>query len=141
MYLIWGIIIISITLKAWIGQTIIALSPKVAAKIKITEPESNVDSTYFKDMHGEAIWDAMILWTLPAAGVLLIINDGLWPYFGLIGGGIYLYFAGRGIVSRMIMQRHGINLGESKLKLNFFLTLWGLTAIITIILAIDMFAV
>lgn len=31
------------------------------------------------------------------AGVLLILNNGVWAYFGLVGGGMYVYFAGRAI--------------------------------------------
>jgi hypothetical protein len=56
MNLIWGIILVSVTLKCWIGQIIIALSPKVATKIRIAEKESDVDPTFFADMRGEAIW-------------------------------------------------------------------------------------
>ena len=48
-------------------------------------------------MRGEAIWDSVTLWTLPLAGVLLLLNNPLWVYFGLVGGGMYLYFAGRGL--------------------------------------------
>ena len=138
MNLIWGIILVSVTLKCWIGQIIIALSPKVAVKIMITEPESNVDPTFFAGFRGEAIWGALSLWTLPVAGILLIINNALWTYFGLVGGGMYLYFVGRGITSRLIMQRHNINIGKSKiLKLNYLLlTLWGIIAVITIIMAV-----
>ncbi len=138
MNLIWGVILISVTLKCWIGQFIIALSPKVAVKIRIAEPESDVDPTFFADMRGEAIWGALSLWTLPIAGILLIINNALWTYFGLVGGGIYLYFTGRGIASRLTMQRRGIHIGSSKnLKVNYmFLTLWGLIALVTIIMAV-----
>ena len=67
MNLIWGLILVSVTLKCWIGQIIIALSPKVAVKIRITKPKSDVDPTFFADLHGEAIWGALSLWTLPIA--------------------------------------------------------------------------
>jgi len=134
--LIWGIILVSVTLKCWIGQIITALSPKLAVKIRIAESASDVDSTFFSDMRGQAIWDAISLWTLPVAGVLLIIHNAVWTFFGLVGGGIYLYFVGRGIASRLIMQRRGINIGRSNLKVIFFLTLWGIIAIVTIIIAI-----
>jgi hypothetical protein len=67
MNIIWGVLLVSITLKCWIGQIIIELSPKVAVKIRITEPESNVDPTFYADMHGEAIWGAISLWILPIA--------------------------------------------------------------------------
>jgi len=136
MNLIWGIIVVSVTLKCWIGQIIIAFSPKVAVKIRIAESESNMDPTFFTDMRGQAIWDAISLWTLPVAGLLLMINNDLWTYFGLVGGGIYLYFVGRGIASRMTMQSHGINIGRSNLKVNLFLTLQGIIAIVTIIMAL-----
>lgn len=138
MNLIWGVILISITLKCWVGQIITAFSPKVAAKIRIIEPESDVDPTFFADMRGEAIWDAISLWILPFAGILLILNNSLWPYFGLIGSGMYLYFVGRGISSHLTMQRHKINIGRSKkLKVKYMiLTLWGFIAIVTIIMAV-----
>jgi hypothetical protein len=136
MNLIWGIILISVTLKCWIGQIIIAISPKTAVKIRIIESESDLDPTFFVDMRGEAIWDAVSLWTLPVAGFLLIINNALWTYFGLVGGGMYLYFVGRGIASRLTMKRRGIHIGRSNLKVNLFLTLWGIIAIVTIIMAV-----
>ena len=138
MNLIWGIILVSVTLKCWIGQIIIVLSPKVAEKIKIIEPESNLDQTYLADMRGAAIWDAISLWTLPFAGILLILNNTLWTYFGLVGGGMYLYFVGRTITSNLTLQRNEINIGRSKkLKIKYIiLTLWGIISLVTIIMAV-----
>jgi hypothetical protein len=51
---------------------------------------------------------------------------------------MYLYFAGRGILVRRVMQRRGIRIGSpDTLKVAYiFLTLWGLAAVITIVLAI-----
>ena len=51
---------------------------------------------------------------------------------------MYLYFAGRGIAARLAMQRRGIRIGKPEtLKLYYvFLTLWGLIAVITIIMAV-----
>ena len=139
MDLFWGVILIIFTLLVgWLGQTITAFSPKLAVKLGLTESESDVDSTFYADVRGEAIWDTMILWTLPVAGILLILNNALWAYFGLVGGGIYLYLAGRGIVVRLAMQRRGIRIGApGTLKLFYvFLTLWGLIAVVTIIMAV-----
>ena len=138
MYLIWGIILISVTLKVWIGQIIISFSPKIAEKVNIIEPETYMDKTFFLDMRGSAVWDAISLWTLPFAGILLIINNSLWTYFGLVGGGMYIYFVGHTIASHLTMQHHGINIGRAK-KLrvkNMILILWGLIAIVTIIMAL-----
>jgi hypothetical protein len=74
---------------------------------------------------------------LPIAGILLIINNTLWTYFGLIGGGMYLYFVGRTIASNLKLHRNEINIGNSKkLKVKFMiLSLWGFVAIVTIIMA------
>ena len=108
------------------------------AKLGLTEPESDVDPTYYSDARGEAIWDTMITWVLPAAGILILLNNPLWAYFGLVGGGIYLYFAGRGIAQRLEMQRRGIRIGKPKSvgAAFVFLFLWGLIGLITIIIAV-----
>ena len=140
MHVFWGVILIVFTLVVcWLGQTISALSPKLAVKLGLTERESEVDSTFYADVRGEAIWDSLVLWTLPAAGIMLILNNGLWAYFGLVGGGSYLYFAGRGITTRLVMQRRGIQIGApGTLKLFYaFLVLWAVIAIVTIIMAIS----
>jgi len=139
MDLFWGVVLIIFTLLVgWLGQTITAFSPKLAVRLGLTEPESDVDSTFYADVRGEAIWDAIILWTLPVAGILLILNNALWAYFGLVGGGSYLYFAGRGIAVRIAMRRREIYIGKpSTIKLFYvFLTLWGLIAMVTIIMAV-----
>jgi hypothetical protein len=56
----------------------------------------------------------------------------------LSGGGTYLYFAGRMLVVRQVMQRHEIRIGKPEtVKLyNAVLILWGLIALITIIMAV-----
>jgi hypothetical protein len=139
MYLIWGVILTAFSLLGWLAQAITALSPKTATKFGLTESESDVDPTFYADVRGEAIWDAVILWTLPVAGVLLFMKNPTWAYFGLIGGGMYFYFAGRGILTRLAMQRRGVRMGEPRtLKAYFvFLMLWGLTAVVTIIMAVS----
>ena len=139
MDLFWGVVLIIFTLPVcWLAQTITALSPKLAVKLTLTEPESDVDPAFYADVRGEAVWDMLILWTLPVAGILLILNNALWAYFGLVGGGSYLYLAGRGIAVRLAMQRRGIRIGKpGTLKLFYvFLTLWGVIAVVTIIMAV-----
>ena len=139
MNVIWGVVLILFTLiLCWLGQVINASAPTFAGKIGLSEPESDVDPTYFLDGRGEAIWDALILWTLPVAGVLLLFNNPFWAYFGLVGGGMYLYFAGRGLIVRRVMHRHEVRIGKpDTLKLyNAVLILWGLIAVVTIIMAV-----
>ena len=138
MNIVWGIILFIISSIAYFGQVISAFWPETAAKLGLTEPETDVDPTFYADVRGEAFWDTAILWTLPVAGVLLVLNSPVWAIFGLVGGGVYLYFAGRGIVVRRVMGRRGIRIGTpDNLKVAYiFLTLWGLAALITIAMAI-----
>jgi hypothetical protein len=138
MYIVWGVILFIISSIDYFGQLISALWPATAEKLGLTEPQVDVDPTFHADVRGEAYWDSVILWTLPVAGVLLVLNNPLWAYFGLIGGGMYLYFAGRGIMVRRVMQRRGIRIGKpDSLRVGYiFLALWGLAAVITIVMAI-----
>ena len=141
MNIIWGAILTIFSLLGWIGQAITAFSPKLAVKLGMTEPESEVDPTFYVDVRGESVWDTMILWTLPVAGILLMLNNSLWAYFGLVGGGMYLYFAGRGITVRLAMRRRGIRIGMPKTlaAIYVFLILWALIAVVTIIMAVATF--
>ena len=136
--IIWGIILTVLSSIGYFGQVITAFWPETASRLGLTEPERDVDPTFYADVRGEAFWDTAILWTLPVAGVLLLLNNPLWVYFGLVGGGMYLYFAGRGIVVRKNMQLRGIRIGtpETLKVADIFLTLWGLAAAITIVMAI-----
>ncbi len=138
MNLIWSAILIILTLiLCWLGQVINAFLPALAARLGLAQSESDVDPTVFADGRGEAIWDALILWILPLAGILLLLDNPWWPYFGLVGGGMYLYFAGRMIVVHLTMQRCGIRIGKPEtIKLyNTVLAIWGLIALVTIIMA------
>ena len=140
MDLFWGVILIIFTLLVcWLGQTITVFLPKLAVKLELTEPESDVDSTFYADVRGEAFWDMAILWTLPVAGLLLVVNSSLWAYFGLVGGGMYLYLAGRGIATRLVMQRRGIRIGKPEtVKLyNAVLTHWVLIGVVKIIMEVS----
>jgi len=138
MNIIWGVILMIISSIGYFGQAITAFWPRTATRLGLAEPEADVDPTFYADVRGEAFWDTAILWTLPVAGVLLVLNSPVWVYFGLVGGGIYLYFAGRGIVVRREMQRRGIRIGmPATLKVAYvFLALWGLAAVITIVMAL-----
>jgi hypothetical protein len=143
MNVIWGAVLFIISSIAYFGQAISTFWPETAVRLGLTEAEADVDPTFYADVRGEAIWDTAVLWTLPVAGVLLLLNKPIWVYFGLAGGSMYLYFAGRGIVVRRVMQRRGIRIGtpQTLRVIYFFLALWGVTAVITIIMAIAVFPI
>ncbi len=81
MNIIWGVVLIIFTLiVCWLGQVINASSPILAVRLGLAEPESDVDPTFFVDGRGEAIWDALILWTLPVAGILYCTREQIEPF-------------------------------------------------------------
>ena len=138
MDIIWGLLLIVFGLIAWGGQVLSTLMPKFATKLSLIEPEADVDSAFYADVRGEARWDSITLWTLPFAGMLIILNSQLWIYFGMVGGSMYLYFAGRAIFTRLELKRKGVRIGRSELLKMYFIfaALWGLIGLATIIKAV-----
>lgn len=138
MRVIWGLVVVVLSLLAWAGQTMSWLAPPTAVRWGLMEAEDDVEPTFWADIRAEAFWDALTLWVMPLAGVLLIADAAAWPYAGLVGGGMYLYFGGRGISARLTMTRRGLRVGspESVRTGIIFLALWGAMASITIAAAI-----
>ena len=135
---IWGILLIAFGFIAWGGQVLSAVTPRLAEQLGLTEPEAEVNTAFYADVLGEARWDSLTLWTLPFAGILIILNSPIWVYFGLVGGSMYLYFAGRAIFTRIVLKRKGVRIGKPELvKIYFiFLTLLGLIGLAAIIKAV-----
>jgi hypothetical protein len=137
MGIVWGLVIMVLSLPCWGGQVLSWLQPTTAVRLSLMEAEVTVEPAYFADIRGEALWDSLTLWTLPTAGALLVIDSSAWPYFGLVGGAIYSYFAGRGIFTRREMRHRGFRVGEEQnVKIGFlFLAIWGLLGVATILTA------
>ena len=142
MQIFWGIVLVASSLLCWGGQTIVCFAPATGVRLGLSETEADVEPTFWADVRGEALWDFLTLWTLVMAGVLLIIDQPAWAYFGLVGGSMYLYFAGRGILTRVAMLRRGLRIGTPKgVKVVFiFLTIWGVTGLATIVAAVTALA-
>ena len=113
MGILWGLVVVALSLLCWGGQVISWFAPATAVRLTLMEAEDTVEPTYFADVRGEALWDTLTLWTMLVAGVLLTLDVSAWAYFGLVGGGMYVYFAGRGIVTRRAMQQRGYRVGVS----------------------------
>jgi len=134
MEIIWGVVLIALSLLAWGGQALSWLAPRRAERLTLIEREDTVEPAYYADIRAEALWDTMTLWVLLVAGILLIGDVDAWAYFGLLGSGIYLYFAGRGITTRLSMQRRGLRIGAAQnTSAGYaFLSVCGIVALLTI---------
>ena len=133
MDLAWGLTVLVLGSIAWLGQMTAWLAPRTAVRLSLMEAEADVERSYWADIRGEAIWDTLILWTLPLAGLLLVLDEPGWAIFGLVGGGAFLYFAGRGIVTRRTMQAEGLRVGAPQnVRMGYvFLLVWGVVALVT----------
>lgn len=138
MELIAGLAVMLLGLLAWLGQTISWFAPGPAARMGLSEREDDVDAPIWADFRGEARWDALSLWPMVVAGGLLAFDHGSWPYFALGSGGAYLYFAGRGISSRLAMARRGVRFGapESTRVAWLMLLVWAVMAAALIVGAV-----
>jgi hypothetical protein len=137
MILSIAVVILALTSLAWIGQIISAVAPDLAVCWGLSEAEAEVESTFHADGLAECVWDSFTLWTLPLSALLFIFEEPSWTVFSLIGGGMYVYFAGRGIAQRMTMHRLGIRIGTpSGVRTAYiFLSIWGVCGITAIIAA------
>ncbi len=138
MELIWGLVIVALGLLAWVGQAITWFAPATAVRLSLTEAEESVDAVYWADIRGEAVWDTFTLWILPLAGVLLIVGHDAWAATAILGGGIYLYFGGRGLLTRFSIRDHGHRIGEpGNVRLNLLMcAVWAVVGLITAVAAV-----
>lgn len=138
MQVFWGLALMVISALAWGGQVISWLAPETAVRLSLMESEDSVEPTFWADIRGEAPFDTITLWTMVVAGALLTFDNKAWAYFGLVGGGMYVYFAGRGIFTRLALHRRGFRVGnDTNRKLGFLLlAIWGVMGLATIAAAV-----
>lgn len=106
-----GIAIVVFSLPCWIGQTISWFLPSIGERWGLTEAVESVDSTYYGDIRGEALWDTLTLWTMPLTGLLLVLGNDASAILGLVAGGMYTYFGGRGVTTRRAITKRGGRIG------------------------------
>jgi hypothetical protein len=134
-----GIFVIVVGLICWIGQGMAVFSLPTAVKLGLFESEGEVDqSMYLFERLSQGIMDVLLTWILPLSGLLMILKSGYWPVFALVGGGVYLYFPGVFMITRIVLKRHGKKVGRpSSVKAAYlFGWIWILSSITMIVLAI-----
>lgn len=135
MEVVAGVVIVVLSVPCWVGQAISWFSPSTGERWGLTEAEESVDSVYYGDIRGEALWDTLTLWTMPLAGLLLILGSDVWAHLGLVAGGMYTYFSGRGVATRLaITNRDGRIGAPNDLRVAYAaLIVWGVLGLATII--------
>ena len=91
-----GIVVFILSLICWLGQSLSFVAPKLALKLGVMDPKESMDETlHIIDSKVLGLNDMLLTWTLPLSAALMIFNISLWPFLGLIGGGIYSYFVAK----------------------------------------------
>jgi len=133
-----GIVILIVGLIAWVGQSLSYLAPATAEKFGVLEPREKIDPVlYIIEAKAEGLTDMLLAWTLPLAAFLMLLGHPVWPYLGLIGGGVFLYVAGLITLSRFFLRRKGKKIGplSSVRAAYLFGGIWAASAIVMIILS------
>ncbi len=92
---------------------------------------------YIIEARAQGLNDMLLTWTLPLSALLMLLEHPLWPYLGLIGGGIYIYFSGVIILARVFLKRRGMKVGppSSERAAYVFGVIWILSSLTMIALA------
>ena len=99
---------------AWIlyfGQLISVLDFRLAQRLGLQESPEATDALASHLELWTARWDLAWLWTLPAAGTLMLLDHPWWPYAALIGGAASIDTGGREAAKVRGLIRRGIRIG------------------------------
>ena len=134
-----SILVIVLGLICWLGQALVVFAPRAAVKLGVGEPEEDLDrSMYLFERYSQGIMDVLLTWMLPAAALLMLLGEKHWPFLALVGGGVYIYFPGVFVITRVALKRDGKRVGKPASVMTAFVlgTLWTLSAIYMIALAV-----
>lgn len=122
----------------YIGQIISVINLPLAQQLGLQEQPDTIDPVYARDAAGTARWDLLSMWTLPLAGLLMLIDSSWWPYIALIGGAIYVDTGGRQGIKLLGYRNEGVRVGTSQ-AVNLALGVYALflfVGLLAIILAL-----
>jgi len=110
----------------YVGQFISVANFSLAQRLGLQESSDHADPLLSHLELWAARWDLLWLWTLPVAGILMLINHGLWPYAAMIGGGAFVDAGGREAVKLLGLRGQGVRTGsqsEHRLAMGVFVFL------------------
>ncbi|MBT8079785.1 MAG: hypothetical protein KJO31_14500 [Gammaproteobacteria bacterium] len=123
-----------LSLAGWllyVGQLISALNFGLAQRLGLQESPDSADPLLTHLELWAARWDLAWLWTLPVAGILMLLNHSLWPYASLIGGGAFVDAGGREAAKILGLRGRGVHTGtqgEHRLAMGVYLYLIAIGA-------------
>lgn len=123
-----------------VGQVVSALDFRVAQRLGFQEKDEGTDALYrLLELH-TARWDLFVLWTLPVAGILMLLDHPWWPYAALLAGGVNLDAGGREAAKILGARAAGVRVGTPR-ETRFGLGALTILALLGLALAVYSLAV
>ncbi len=95
------------------GQVLSLVNWGWAVRLGLQDLGDPNDLTHRLDLW-TARFDVLWLWTLPTAGVLMLIDHSWWPYAAMIGGGAYIDGLGRYMFTILGLREQGVWTGTPR---------------------------
>ena len=103
-------------------QCISSVNFSLAQRLGLQEKTKEASPIILRSERYVAYWDLFTLIWLPVAGVLMIMNNFLWPYMALIGAAVYVDTAGREAAKNLSFRHEHIPSGPPEQQKLFFST-------------------
>ena len=98
----------------YVGQLISVLNFGLAQRLGLQESPDSAEPVITPVELWAARWDLVWLWTLPAAGILMLMNHAFWPYAAMIGGGVFVDAGGREAAKVLGLKGNGVRVGSRR---------------------------
>lgn len=135
MQLLLGWLLIIFPGLLYVGQIISSVNFSLAQKLGLQENPDETDLLLQRAEKYTAYWDLITLVWLPISGILMVMNNSLWPLFALFGGAIYLDTAGREAAKILSFKHEGIRIGSLRQSRIFF-SIYIIMAVLAIIVVV-----
>ena len=112
MRIVIGVLCTSLWLL-YAGQVLSLVNWPLAVRLGLQEAGDPNDLTHRLELW-TARFDVLWLWTLPVAGVLMLIDHSWWPYAAMIGGSAYVDGPGRELFKVLGLREQGVWTGSSR---------------------------
>jgi hypothetical protein len=132
METVFGVFVIIVGLICWIGQSVSFFFPDLAVRLGVLEPKDEMDDTFHLiDSKVLGLIDIALTWILPLSSIMMLLQIPYWPIFALIGSGIYIYFSGFVVFSRLFLSKAGKKVGSPSSQITGYVAsfLWFIASL------------
>ena len=123
-----GVVTLMLGLIGFGGQFISTLNWPLAQRLGLQEAGEHTDPLFRRLERNTAIWDLCSWWTLPLAGLLMLLDHAWWPFVAIFAGGVYADTAGRELAKLWGLGSEGVRTGtaqDARTRLIFLLVTGG----------------